>query len=235
MTALNPQKVPVACVALRFAVVAHDVYYPLQVTRHRVFRDVSRASLPCGRHRLLGHDGLFTNRAAVIETGQLAKAMGVNGVATGQILGRLARREHVFSAYGTVVFVLVLETPMGVKNIYRNTHTTFRAMSKVFLTTDSAEATLVAMKRFFGLAHPEITFITVILSKRNLAIDALVRCRLSRSTEFTNDFSNHETIHGRMSGLTRLVVTNATPDNSAATRSNYITMPFVVIALDLLV
>mmetsp|Transcript_9715 Transcript_9715/g.28962 ORF Transcript_9715/g.28962 Transcript_9715/m.28962 type:complete len:294 (+) Transcript_9715:1145-2026(+) len=234
MTTLDPQKVPVVCITLCFAVVAHDVYYPLQVTRHRMFCDISCASLPCSCHGLLGYNCLFANGATVIKTGQLAKAMGVDRMATGQILGRLARREHIFSAHWTVIFVFILETPMSLKHIHRNAHTTFGAMPKVLLTTDTAEATLVAMKRFFGLAHPKIAFMAVILSKLNLAIDALIRGRLSRATAFADNFTNQETIHGRMSWWTRLVVTNTTPNNSTTTRSNYVAIPFIVIALDLL-
>ena len=74
-------------------------------------------------------------------------------VTAGQILGRLARGKHVFSTDWTIVFVLILETTMGFKHIDRNAHTAFGAMPKVFLTSDSAKATLFAMEGFFGLRN----------------------------------------------------------------------------------
>lgn len=151
VTALDPQKVPVLSVAFRFAIVAHNVHYPLQVAGHRVLGNVSRAGLPRSGHRLLRDHRLFANGAAVVKAGQFAKAVCVDGVAAGQILGRLARGKHVLSAYRAVIFVLIFETPVGVENVDRNAHAAFGAMPKVFLATNSAEATLVAMKWLFGL------------------------------------------------------------------------------------
>ena len=63
---------------------------------------------------------------------------------------------------------------MGIKNVYRNAHTAFRAMPKIRLTTNSTEATLVAMKRIFGLAHPEIAPVAMVLPKHVFAADALI-------------------------------------------------------------
>jgi len=154
VTALDPQKVPVSGVAFRFAIVAHNVHYPLQVRGHRVLGNVSGAGLPRSGHRLLRDDRLFANGAAVVETGQFAKAVCVDGVAAGQVLGRLAGGKHVLSADRAVVFVLIFETPVGFENVDRNAHAAFRAVPKVLLTTHSAETTLVAMEWLFGLTHP---------------------------------------------------------------------------------
>jgi len=180
---------------------------------------------------LLRDDGFLANGTTVIETGKLSEAVGMDRMAAWQILWRLTRRKHVFSADGTVVFILVLEAPMGFENINRNTHTTFRAMTEVFLATDSAEAALVTMERFFGLAHPQITLDTMIFPELNFAIDTLIRCHLPRATEFTNNFSNQEAIHGRVSRRTSFVVTNPAPNHSSAAGRNDIAVPVVVAAL----
>jgi len=78
----------------------------------------------------------------------------MDSMATWQILWRLARGKHVLSAHGTVIFILIFETTMSIKNVYRNAHATLRAMSKVLLTTYAAKTTLVAMKWLFQKAHP---------------------------------------------------------------------------------
>lgn len=109
MGALNAEKVPLPARALRLAVVAHNINHALQILRHGVLRNVPRAGFPRRRHALLAHDRFLANRAAVVESCEFSKAVRVNRVAAGQILGRLARGEHVFAADWTVVLVLVLE------------------------------------------------------------------------------------------------------------------------------
>ncbi len=151
VSALDPQKVPILCMALSFAIVAHNVDHALQIGGHGMLRNVSRPGLPGGRHGLLRNNRLFANGAAVVETCEFAKAVGVNRMSTGQILGRLSRGKHVFAAHRTIVLVLVLITSVAFKDIDRNTHTTFRAVSEIFLASNSAKATLVTMKGFFGL------------------------------------------------------------------------------------
>ena len=83
---LNTQKVPIASMTLGFTIVAHDINHTLQISRHGVFGNVSCSCLPRGCHGLLRHDRLFANGATVIKSGQLAKAMGMNGMSTRQIL-----------------------------------------------------------------------------------------------------------------------------------------------------
>lgn len=234
MSALDPQKVPISCMTLRFAIVAHNVYHSLQIGGHGMLRNVSRPGLPGRRHGLLRDDRLFANGTTVIETSKFAKAVGVNRMPTGQILGRLSRRKHVFAAYRTIVLVLVLETPVGFKDIDRNTHTTFRAMSEIFLASNSAKATLVAMKGFFGLTHPQIALGAVIFPEYDLAIDTLIRGHLPCPTKFTDHLSDHESIHWRVPGWTRLVVTDPASDNSSTTRGNNVAIPLVVRAFDVL-
>ena len=152
--ALDSQKVPLSVVALGFAVVAHNIHYPLQVTGHWMFGNISSSGLPCCRHGLLRDNGLFANGTAIIKASQLAKTVSMYSVTAGQILGRLARGKHIFSADRTIVFVFILETTMCFKHIDGNAHTTFGAMSKIFSASNSAKATLFAMEGFFGLTHP---------------------------------------------------------------------------------
>mmetsp|Transcript_23143 Transcript_23143/g.54724 ORF Transcript_23143/g.54724 Transcript_23143/m.54724 type:complete len:253 (-) Transcript_23143:686-1444(-) len=174
VTTLDPQKVPLLCETLSLTIIAHYVNHSLQVTRHRMFGNISSASLPCCSHRLLRNDGLLTYGTSIIETSQLPKAMRMNRMTTWQILGRLAGGEHIFSTDWAVVFVLVFETPVGFEDVDRNTHAALRAVSEVLLSSNSTKATLVTVKRLFGLTHPKIAFATMILSKDNFTVDALI-------------------------------------------------------------
>ena len=106
---LDAQKVPVAILTARLAIVAHDVHNTGQIGGHGLHLDVPGAGGPRGRHGLLTNDGLLADGAAVVEPGQLAEAVGVDGVTTGQILGRLAGGKHVLAADGTVVPEIKLE------------------------------------------------------------------------------------------------------------------------------
>lgn len=165
---------PVPSVALGLTIVAHNIDDPLQVGRHGMFRNVSRPGLPGCRHGLLGNDCLFANGAAIIKSSQFAEAVGMNGVAAGQVLRRLARGEHIFSTDGTVVLVLVLEALVGVKDADRDAHAALIAMPKGLSTTHAAESTFVAMKGFLGHGHPQVAQMAVILGKHHLAVDALI-------------------------------------------------------------
>jgi hypothetical protein len=72
---------------------------------------------------------------------------------TWQVLRRLTRRKHIFSTDRTIVFVLVLEALVGIKDADGNTHTTLIAMTEGINTAYTAKSTLSAMKRFLGLSH----------------------------------------------------------------------------------
>ena len=104
---------------------------------------------------MLTNDRLFANGASIVKTGQFTKAMGVNGVSARQILGRLATAKHVFAANGAVVFVLVLEALVRLKDRDGNAHAAFIAVAKGFNSTHTAKTTLYAMKRFLGLFRVE--------------------------------------------------------------------------------
>jgi hypothetical protein len=103
MGTLDAQKVPVAILTARLAIVAHYVDHTGQIGGHGLHLDVPGAGGPRGRHGLLTDDGLLADGAAVVETGQLAEAVGVDGVAAGQILRRLAGGEHILAANRTIV------------------------------------------------------------------------------------------------------------------------------------
>ena len=149
--ALNPEKVPLSSMRLGFTIVAHDIDNSLKIGWHGVFGDIPGSCLPGRCHGLLTNNRLFANGASVIEPRQLPKAMSVNGVSTRQILGRLATAEHVFTAYGAVVFILVLEALMRLKDRDRDAHAAFVAMAKRLDPSHTAKATLHAVKRLFGL------------------------------------------------------------------------------------
>jgi hypothetical protein len=97
----------------------------------------------------LTDNSLFADGTAIVESSQLAKAVCMNGMAAWQVLGRLTRAEHVFTTHGTVVLVLVLEAVVCVVYTDTDAHAAFMAMTKVLGATDTAKATVVAMKRLF--------------------------------------------------------------------------------------
>ena len=140
-------------VTLGLAVIAHDIDHALQISGHGMFGNVSGAGFPSRRHALLTHHRLFANWAAVIKASQFSEAMRMNGMSARQVLRRLTRRKHVFTAHRTVVLVLVLEALVCVKDAHRNAHTAFAAMAESFDTSDTAKATLLTVKGLFGLCN----------------------------------------------------------------------------------
>jgi hypothetical protein len=70
-----------------------------------------------------------------------------------QVLRRLTRRKHIFSTDRAIVFVLVLETLVGVKDGDRDTHATLTTVSKGISTADTAKSTFSAMKWLFRLKN----------------------------------------------------------------------------------
>lgn len=98
----------------------------------------------------------------------------MDGVSARQVLRRLTGGEHIFAANRAIVLVFVAKALVRVKDRHRDAHATLVAVSKGFHSSHSTKAALLAMKRFFRHTHPEITFLTVVLSKDRLALDALV-------------------------------------------------------------
>ena len=138
--------------ALRFTIIAHNVDHTLQIRRHGMFRNISRTRFPGGCHTLLRDHRLFANGTTIIKARQFSETMGMDGMATGQILGRLPRREHVFTADGTVVLVLVLEALVCIEDTDRDAHTTFIAVAEGFHSSHTTETTAVAMEGLLPLS-----------------------------------------------------------------------------------
>lgn len=113
--------------------------------------NITSSCFPGRCHGLLTHNCLLANGATVVEACELAKAVCVNGVSTGQILRRLATAKHVFATNGTVVLVLVLEALVRLKDRDGYAHATLVAVAKSFHSTHTAETTLYTMEGFFGL------------------------------------------------------------------------------------
>jgi len=148
--ALYSKEMPLAIIRLRFAVVAHDINNALQICRHGVFRNIPSSCFPSGCHTLLTHYRLFANGTAIIKAGQFTEAMRMNGMATRQILWRLARRKHIFATNRAIVLVLVFEALMRLKDTDGNAHTALIAVTKSFHASNAAKPTLFTVKGLFG-------------------------------------------------------------------------------------
>ena len=70
----------------------------------------------------------------------------MDGMPARQILWRLTRREHVFSAHRAIVLVLIFETLVGIEYTYRYAHAAFITMAEGICTSDSAKTALGAME-----------------------------------------------------------------------------------------
>ena len=235
MGTLDAQKVPVAILAARLAVVAHDVDDAGQIGGHGLHLDVPRAGGPRGRHGLLADDGLLAYGAAVVEAGELAEAVGVDGVAAGQVLGRLAGGEHVFAAHGTVVLVLVLHAVVIVVDVDRDAHAAPVAVAERFATADAAEAAVFAVERPLALDHPQVADVAVVLSELDgaVGIDAAVGRRLARLAVLANDLADGEAVHGAVARRRgHLVVADAAAEDLVAARGDDVAPPLVVDARD---
>lgn len=171
---LYSKKVPVSRMRLGFTIIAHNVHHSLQVWWHGLLGNIPCPRLPGGCHGLLRHDRLLANWTTIIKAGQLTEAMGMNRVATRQILRRLTRGKHVFAADWTIVLVLVLEAIVRVEDVNRNAHAALATMSERLNTADAAKATFVAVKRFLGARHPEVANTAMVFSKHGIAVDAQV-------------------------------------------------------------
>ena len=163
---------------LGFAIVAHNVDHTLQVGRHGLFGNVSSTRFPGSRHALLGDNRLFANGTAVIKAGKLAEAMCVNGMTAWKILWRLAGGKHVFAADGTVILVLILEAVVAFKDMNTNAHAALVTVTEVFGATNATKATLIAVKGFLRLGHPEITDVAVVFSKRYSTVSTLIPAKV---------------------------------------------------------
>lgn len=149
--ALNTQKVPLPAVTFALTIVAHNVHHALQIGRHGMLGNVPSPGFPSRCHALLTDDRLLADGAPIIKAGKFSETVRMNGVSAGQILRRLARREHVFAAYRTVVLVLVLEALMRTVDADRDAHAALIAMPKGLHSTHPAKATLRTMKGLFRL------------------------------------------------------------------------------------
>jgi hypothetical protein len=178
---------------LRFglAIIAHDIYDSLQIWRHGLFSDIARSSLPSSCHGLLRDDSLLADGATVVKASKFAEAMSVNGVAAWQVLWRLTRREHVFAAHGAIVFVLILETIVRMKDIDADTHAAFSAVSERLHATNSAETAFVAMERFLRSCHPEVADPAMVFTEDSVATNAQVAVveRIKRGKEVKKNVS----------------------------------------------
>lgn len=165
---------PVSSWRLDLTIIAHDIHHSLQVRWHGLFGNVPCSGLPGCCHGLLRNYSLLADGAAIIEASKLAETMCVDGMTTGQILGRLTRGKHVLAADRTVVLVLVLKTVVTDEDIGADTHATLATMSEGFCSTDSTETTFVAVERFFVFGHPKVADIAVVFTKDCIAVDANV-------------------------------------------------------------
>ena len=235
MGTLDAQKVPVAILAARLAVVAHDVHDAGQIGRHGLHLYVPRAGGPRGRHGLLADDGLLADGAAVVEAGELAEAVSVDGVAAGQVLGRLAGGEHILAAHGTVVLVLILHAVVIVVDVDRDAHAAPVAVAERFATADAAEAAVLAVERTLALDHPQVADVAVVLSELDGAVrvDAAVGRRLARLAVLANDLADGEAVHGAVARRRgHLVVADAAAEDLVAARGDDVASPLVVDARD---
>jgi len=146
----------------------------LQVGGHGVFGNVAGPGLPRRTHGLLTDHGLLADRAPVIEASELPEAMRVYRVSAGQILRRLAGREHVLAAHRTIVLVLVTEALVRVKDGDGDAHATLVAVPEGLHPTNAAKPALRAMERLFGHGHPKVAGATMVLTKDRLAVGALI-------------------------------------------------------------
>jgi len=81
--------------------------------------------------------------------------MSVNRMTTGQVLGGLSRREHVFATNRTIVLIFVLEALMSIKDTNRDAHAALVAMTKCLDTSDTAKSTAIAMEGFLALQNSQ--------------------------------------------------------------------------------
>ena len=118
-----------------------------------MFCYIAGPGFPCGGHGLLTDHRFLANRTAVVEASQLPEAVRMNGVSTRQVLRRLPRGKHIFSAYRAVVFVLVFQALVRFKDSDGNAHATLIAVAKRLHPSHTTETALIAVKGFLTLGN----------------------------------------------------------------------------------
>lgn len=69
---------------------------------------------------------------------------------------RLTAAEHIFTAYRTVILVLVLQTGVVIVYTYGDAHGTLGTVLVVLLSPHAAEAAFGTMKGMFAEGHPYV-------------------------------------------------------------------------------
>lgn len=179
MWALDTEKVPLLSVTHLLAVNAHDINDALKLFWHGVFRNLSPSSLPSSCHTLLADNRFLAEWASIIKTCKFSKAMRVNRMTTGEILGRLPAAEHVFIANTAIVLVLVWDALVRVEDTNTDAHAAPVAMAKRLHSSNAAKPALLAVERLLRHRHPQIAIAAVVLSKHRLAVDTLIPETLS--------------------------------------------------------
>ena len=159
----------------------------------------------------------------------------MDGVAAGQILGRLAGGEHILAADGTVVLVLILHAVVIVINVDRDAHAAPVAVAEGLATADPTKAAVGAVEGTLALDHPQVANVAVVLAELDgaVGVDAAVAGGLAGLAILADNLLDGEAVHGTVTGgRGHLVVTDPTAKDLVAARSDDVAPTLVVDAGD---
>lgn len=174
VSTLDSQKVPGPGIVLLLTIVAGNVDHTAELGWDGLKGHSCRHGVPGGHHALAGLGRLFADRTAGVVGGQLTETLPVNGVTTGHLVGGTSRTEEELLTDGTVGFVLSrFAIVVGVETAV-DAHATVVTVLEIFGSPHPAESTVSTMVRPFVVGHPEVANITVVFTKLNATLDALV-------------------------------------------------------------
>lgn len=226
--ALHTQKVPRQVRTLDLTIIAHDIHRPRQIFRHRLALNIRCSFCPCRCHGSLTHNRLFTNGTPIIKSRQLPETVRVNCMSTGQILRGVPGGVHILPADGTVVLILIPQTIVRLECFVVDTHGTLVAMAKFVCSSNSTKSAFVTVEGPILRLHPQIAAVTVILGKRDVTLDTLIRARLAGIAFFANNLLHVEAVHLPMGQIREFIVTYAATVGFAAARSDEVALSLVV-------
>jgi len=165
---------PGSGIILLLTIVATNVDNAAQFRRNRLESDPCGHSIPSGHHSFSSLGCLLADGATGIMCSQLSEAFPMNRMTTWHFMRGTSGTKQEFLTYWTIGFVFSTFTiVIGVETSV-NAHSTVMTVLKILRPSYSAESTIRAVIGPLVVVHPEIANITVVFSKLNSALDAIV-------------------------------------------------------------
>ena len=100
--------------------------------------------------------------------------MPMNSVTTGHFVRGVTTGKQVFLTHGAIGVILARLAIVVVKQLDVNAHAAIVTVTKVFTSSNTAEAAVCAMVGRFFCTHPQVANVAMVFSKRDTALFTLI-------------------------------------------------------------